>query len=149
AIVLKNALEDFNIDMNRIFFDGTAEAGEDAMRLASSFSDILAGVVGRSVAPKDVTAVNFRNLPVFLAHAADDPKAGADAIKKFVDELQALKYDVTDEKVGGRAHDACAEATPKILAWMESKRRTVSVPEIQWSVPDRKFGRAYWLQIAR
>ncbi|MBI1849235.1 MAG: hypothetical protein HYR85_02715 [Planctomycetes bacterium] len=150
AIVLKTALDDFNIDMNRIFVDGTGESGEDALRLAGSFSDILAGVVVRSgIAQKDVSAVNFRNLPVLFVHAADDPKMQSDSLKKFVDQLQALKYDVSDEKVSGRAHDSCVEANPKILAWFEGKRRTVSVPEIQWSVSDRKFGRAYWLQITR
>jgi hypothetical protein len=149
AIVLKNALEDFNVDMNRIFFDGTAESGEDSLRLAASFSDILAGVICRSATPKDVTAVNFRNLPVFLAHGDGDPKANAETIKKFVEQLQSLKYDVTDQKVAGHDHGPCAEATPQILAWMDTKHRTVSVPEIQWSVPERKFGRAYWLQINR
>ncbi len=149
AIVLRRALDDFNIDTDRIFVDGLAESGEDVLRLAGFYADLFAGVIVRSVNAVDVSPVNFRNLPVWIAYAPDDTKVKGDALEKLVEQMRALKIDVSVEKVAGREHGACVEASPKLLAWLENKRRQVMTPEIQWSVPDPMADRAYWLQIAK
>src|SRR5262249_46769003 len=116
-------------------------------KLADSFSDLFAGVVARSSNPNVPSAVNFANLPVMLVHAADDAKLKGDAISKLASDVQAVDGSVTDEKVAGREHAACLEATPKILAWLGSKRRELRPKRIEWSTTNTTFGRAYWLEI--
>ncbi|MBI1853551.1 MAG: hypothetical protein HYR85_24710 [Planctomycetes bacterium] len=146
---LRTALDDFNVDPNRVFLDGTAEGGEDALKLGSSYADFFAGVIARSATPKSVTAANFKNLPLFVVYAADDPKMKGDALGKFLGELDALHTSAAVEKTSGRDHGACVDATPKILAWLADKTRSLEPAEIRWSTSEPKYGRAYWLTITK
>jgi hypothetical protein len=147
GLVLRSALDGFEIDTDRIFIDGTAEGGEDALRIAGAFADLFAGVVVRSSVPQVAAPVNFKNLPLLLVHAADDAKMKGDAVAKLTKDVQAVEGDVSVEKVVGREHGACLEATPKILAWMSSKRRVLRPTQIEWQTTSTTFGRAYWLQL--
>lgn len=148
ALTLKDLIETYNIDPNRIYLDGYDDGGEAVFRVGSSFLDLFAGLIVRSAAPPgDVYLANLKLVPVYnVVGTKDKAAAAATTAEAQAKKLGLSSYTlVSPEGSGAKGH--FDTENDKILAWLADKRRPLYPSEIEIFASDRRYGRAYWLQI--
>ncbi len=150
ALTLKDVIETYNVDPNRIYLDGYGDGGEAAFRVASAFLDLFAGVVVRSAAPPgDVYLANLRHVPVYNVIGTQDDAKIVTAATNAEAQAKKLNLDgytlVKAEGQGSKNH--FESENDKVFEWLAGKSRPLFPREVEIFTNDRRYGRAYWLQI--
>ena len=129
---LKEVMNNFAIDFDRIFLIGKGRGASAAVSIAEMFPDRFAGVVGRGGGPGEVMPNNFKNLPTFFV--------GADATAtEFETQIQELGYENCSLNPTGKEED--------IWNWLSEMKRATNPAEVTL-VPGTPFPkRAYWVEV--
>jgi poly(3-hydroxybutyrate) depolymerase len=148
ALTLKDVLETYNIDLNRIYIDGYDAGGEAAFRIGSSFLDLFAGVVARSAAPPgDVYLANLKHVPVYNVVGTKDKAAAAATNAAAQAKSLGLEQYLLSSPEGSGARGHFESENDKIYEWLKDKVRPLYPKEIEIFANERRYGRAHWLQI--
>jgi pimeloyl-ACP methyl ester carboxylesterase len=153
---LRQALELYPIDPDRVFLDGVSMGGNGSFQFATYFPDLFAGVAPRAGGPEFIqkdekTLVprlveNLVALPVYWIVGVRDRDIPIEWVRTAKDRMEKLKVDLTYREMDG-GHEWFPEENPKVLAWMRDRKRAVAPKRIHWVTHERLFARAYWVEI--
>ncbi|MCB9916536.1 MAG: hypothetical protein H6828_15530 [Planctomycetes bacterium] len=123
----------YAIDNDRVFLVGEGAGGVDAaMRIANSFPDRFAGIVGIAGDAPELAVDNFANLPVLLA-------GGGAKATAFDEAAKAAEYQTVQLSPGAKEED--------IWGWMQAHPRR-DFPERVVLLAGTPFpNKAYWLEM--
>ncbi len=136
----RTLLEQLPFDRTRVVLDGWADAGTDALRLATT-TPFFSGLLLRSspVESSELIYSNLATVPVmYLKGTGDeapdsvDVLTGADGVDAEVVEL------------GTSALSPDAEALGSVATWLEGCRRDPSPTEFEYKLGDVRFGSINW-----
>ena len=130
-------------DRARVVLDGWQDAGEDAVRLASLFQSVFAGVINRSGEPggDDVLWANFGNVPIlYVDGQADGRGADTDALGK----REGVEVTVLTDL--GSALDLSEETAGKVAEWVTARTRPLAPTQVFKLIADAAFQNAAWLK---
>jgi len=150
GLCFKEVSRHYFVDMDRIYLDGFADGGFGAVKLASRFPDVFAGVVARSAGFGDAQAEgNLQYVPVFLAVGTEDETLELGKIRKKAADLEQKKHPVTLKEMSGAASEAFPSLNGEIRDWLADKRRALFPESVQLHAESPMYGRAYWLAVKR
>ncbi|NQT19041.1 MAG: hypothetical protein HQ592_05000, partial [Planctomycetes bacterium] len=141
--------ENFNIDTNRLFIDGTSSGAQGAWIYALSTPGIFAGLVSRSGAVDPLTTLllpNARNMPVYIIHGLKDKIVPSDNIKKVRRALIRLGCEVEFRLDTKSGHNTFTGETPKIMQWMARHTRAPYPSDVRFTLRTLQHPRSCWLQ---
>lgn len=148
-------LNDFNIDRNRVFVDGGAEA----WRLAAGFAHLFAGLIVRGEAPPEqidsggvagdqpFPFANLKNTDLLYVRSAgkSDPLQFFE-LQMWFEENTRRFTTVTLSDPAASAEDGERALDPAIAAFVARTRRNPYPRFIDWTVLERHVSRAYWVR---
>jgi len=130
--IFKNVGSRYAIDFSRVFLAGRGIGVDASMRIANSFPDRFAGIIGRTGDAAEMAPDNLSNLPCFFAGAGKRASEFIDAAKEKGFVEHKLQADATEADV---------------WSWIEETTRR-SNPEEITLVPGTPFpNKAYWLEV--
>ena len=130
-------------DRARVILDGWQDAGEDAVRLASLFQSVFAGVINRSGEPggDDVLWANFGNVPILYVDGQADGR-GADIAP--LQKREGVEVTVVADLASSL--DLSDEAAAKVAEWVTARQRPLAPTTVFKLVADAAFQNAAWLK---
>ena len=133
-----------------MFLDGFADSGNAALKLASSFEDLFAGVVSRSGGLDGVPVeTNMSYVGAFCAVGTDDQALKLDDLRKQVDGLAQKKIPITLKEMAGAGQSTFTELNGEIAAWLAERKRQLFPQTVSISTEHPMFGRAFWVAVLR
>lgn len=154
ALVLdavRNAMQRFSIDSEKIFISGHSDGGDAAWDIALSHPDLWAGFLAIGA-----TASNYINhyhsnangtLAMYFVHGGfDHPRMTANKMD-WNRYLKAQNCDVMIVSYQGRGHEHFQEEVIRMYDWMNLHRRVVAPDELDIRMMrpwDRYF---YWIEV--
>jgi len=145
----RDVRENFNIDTNRVYVDGTSMGAGGAWMFALHMPDMFAGLVSRSGGVRlllQVMLPNAVNLPVYIVHGLRDRVIPVDSVKKARDQILRYGGDVTFRLDAKAGHSSFSNETPRILEWMAGRIRNPYPRRVVFNLLDLSVPRCYWLQ---
>ena len=135
----------YNIDRGRRFLDAGKGACGFAVRLATHFPDLFAGVILRSPVALDDLRLGSLGGVNFLLLSTADTSAACDAFKARLDKVEGATCTILP------AADAYpfAAAAPEIEKWMTGCKRVVNRKKVVIEPNDDRFNKAYWVSILK
>lgn len=135
----------YNVDRSRRFLDAGKGACGFAVRLASHFPDLFAGVILRSPTALDDLRLGSLGGVNFLLLSSSDTSAACDSLKARLDKVEGATCTILPTT------DAYpfAAAAPEIEKWMAGCKRVVNRKKIVIEPNDDRFNKAYWVSILK
>ncbi len=131
--VFRDVLERYAIDVDRVHLVGEGTGGVDAaMRIANSFPDRFATVIGISGDAAEISPDNFANLPVFFAGGGSKATAFA---------KQAEEAGQAEVRISPEAKEA------DLWGWIQENRRHSNPEEVVLKAGSPFPNKAYWIEI--
>lgn len=156
---LREALDDLNIDPDRVYLDGMSMGAGGAFRLAEHVPDRWAAIGPRCNVPdlrqkKDKTYVtmlaeNYRMVPTYWVVGAKDEKIPIEMARAAKTDLEAAKGELVYKEVADGGHDWGLEKDEVILDWYEKHARVPYPEELVWKSYEKVFARAWWVEVVK
>ncbi|MFT5051469.1 MAG: hypothetical protein ACI8QZ_002887 [Chlamydiales bacterium] len=129
---LKAVKERYAIDPNRVYISGRGAGTGAALKIASYFPHLFAGMIGRAGDASEVAFENMGNLPTYFTGAGSRATA-------YLEQVKGAGYDNCTIEMEGKELD--------IWAWIQEHPRIAS-PDKVILVPGAPFPvRGYWLSV--
>ena len=153
--LIKEVLNDFNVDTDRIYLAGFSNGGTGALDYAESWPQRFAGVVslmGAAQCNEEVAAglKNLQILPMLLVHGDQDPRIPSSCSRDTVESLGRLNLKTAPvlRILEKREHDVTLNTDDELtLTFLENKSRTAYPTKFTASWRDLSFPRRYWIEV--
>jgi predicted esterase len=156
---LREALDELNIDPDRVYLDGMSMGAGGAFRLAEHYPDRWAAIGPRCNVPDirqkqdksyvTMLAANFRMVPAYWVVGAKDEKIPIEMARAAKSDLEAAKGELVYKEVADGGHDWNLERDEVVLDWYEKHTRVAYPEEIVWKSYEKIFARAFWVEVVK
>lgn len=156
---LREAIDELNIDPDRIFIDGMSMGAGGAFRLAEHHPDRWAAIGPRCNVPdlrqrKDksfvtMLAENFHNVPVYWVVGGKDEKISIEMVHAARTDIEAAKGELVYREFPDGGHDWSLEKDETVLEWYDKHVRPPYPEEIVWKSYEKIFARAWWVEVTK
>ena len=154
-VVLRDVLERYNVDRDRIYLTGFSNGGTGSLYFATLWPHRFAAVVslmGAGQCNEKVKAAlpNLRNLPLLFVHGENDPVITPDCSTTTHTALTELNPATKPELkiLPSRAHDITLDSDDGLaLAFFKDKVRNPFPRTVDLIETDALAARAYWVEI--
>lgn len=153
---LRDVLEKYPIDPDRVFLDGVSMGGNGSFQFATVYPDLFAGVAPRAGGPeftkKDEKTVvprlleNLKTVPLYWIVGAKDQDVPIEWVRTAKARLEELKIDFTYREMDG-GHEWFPGENLKVLEWLRDRKRDPYPKSVHWITHERIFPRAHWVEI--
>jgi predicted peptidase len=125
--VIDFLMEDYNIDLDRLYLTGFSMGGSATWRLLSQKPDKIAAAVPIAGHGYPSTAPLMTEVPIWAFHAADDGADSPYATGEMIDAVRAAGGDPLYTRYESGGHLICGKvfSTPELYDWMFAQ----SIPE--------------------
>ncbi|HZE97904.1 MAG TPA: hypothetical protein VE981_12825 [Planctomycetota bacterium] len=156
---LREAMDELNIDVDRVYLDGMSMGAGGAFRLAEHFPDRWAAIGPRCNVPdirqkKDksyvtMLAENYRMVPTYWVVGAKDDKIPVEMARAAKSELEAAKGELVYKEFPEGGHDWGLEKDDVVLDWYGKHARVPYPEELVWKSYEKIFARAWWVEVTK
>lgn len=143
---LRDALQKFAIDSDRVFLSGHSLGGDAAWDIALAHPDLWAGVMPVAAnCEKFVTLYtdNARYVPLLFVVGEKDGKRSPDNLTQWDKYMQRAGYDVMVAEYLGRGHEHFYDEIQRFFEWMKLHRRNFFPKEFK-VVTVRPWDNFFW-----
>jgi pimeloyl-ACP methyl ester carboxylesterase len=152
---LRDTLNEFNVDRDRVYIAGFSNGGTGALYMAELWPDRFAAAVslmGAGQCNEDVQKAlpNLANLPMLFVHGEKDARIPASCSKDTYDSLSGLHPRVAPQlrSLPDREHELTLESDDGLtLAFLKDKIREPFPKRISLRLADLSFPRQYWVEV--
>ena len=154
--LVREVLDLFNVDTNRVFLTGSSNGGTGAFLYATLWGHRLAAAAplmgaGLGLFDRDPPAVeNITWLPMLFLHGSEDAVIPARATRETVAAIRQAGADapVQEEILRGHGHDLfLASDDGRTLAFFEGRARDPFPRTVTWRTRSLDYARAFWLEV--
>jgi hypothetical protein len=154
---LKKMLDEYPVDYDRVYIEGTGEGGEFAMHFALLKPQVWAAVAVRSALPRQPMLLkNGGSLPLALHYRKGSPTE-TNQVRQIVEHqkttlglpIEMKEHPASDKPVKAFASDPILEATPEIATFLASKRRNVVPKRLEFVTYEPLFRECYWARLVK
>jgi dienelactone hydrolase len=156
---LREAMEELNIDPNRLYLDGMSMGGGGTFRLAEHHPDRWAAIAPRCNLPdirqkKDksfitMLAENYRGVPLWWVVGAKDLKISIELARAAKPEIEAAKGEFVYREYPEGDHVWNIQNDDEVLEWYEKHARNPYPEEIVYKSYEKIFPGAWWLEATK
>jgi pimeloyl-ACP methyl ester carboxylesterase len=155
AALLKEVLQNLNVDTNRVYIAGFSNGGTGALYYATLWPQRFAAVVslmgaGTCMAEVAAGVANLASLPVLFVHGDKDPIIPSSCSHDTHQELGKLSPSVAPELqiLKHREHDITLQDDDGLtLPFLADKVRNPFPPKIAQRLVDVTYPRRYWVEV--
>lgn len=140
------AMNNFDIDEDRVYLTGTSAGATGAMHVAAQRPDIFAGVVPLVAFGNDLPLENFCNLPIRCEHGINDWTSAIGNVRVQFQKLRKAGYDAVLNEHPTAGH-GIRVPPPKTMNWLFRQKRNRSPQRLVYSCEHPRDGRAWWVRI--
>jgi pimeloyl-ACP methyl ester carboxylesterase len=152
---LRDTLNEFNVDRDRVYIAGFSNGGTGALYMAELWPDRFAAAVslmGAGQCNEDVQKAlpNLANLPMLFVHGEKDARIPASCSKDTYDSLSGLHPRVAPQLrlLPDREHELTLQSDDGLtLAFLKDKIREPFPKRISLRLADLSFPRQYWVEV--
>jgi phospholipase/carboxylesterase len=153
--VIKEVLQQFNVDTDRIYIAGFSNGGTGALDYAELWPQRFAAVVslmGAGQCNEDIAVGlrNLQNLPMLFVHGDHDERIPASCSRDTVESLNraAMRHAPVLRILEKREHDVTLNTDDELtLPFFENKSRTAYPTKFTARWQDLSFPRRYWVEL--
>jgi dienelactone hydrolase len=156
---LREAMDELNIDPDRIYLDGMSMGAGGTFRLAEHHPDRWTAIAPRCNVPdirqkKDksfitMLAENYRAVPLYWVVGAKDQKISIELARAAKLEIEAAKGELVYHEYPEGGHDWSLEKDDDVLEWYLKHTRTPYPEDIVYKSFEKIFGRAWWIEVTK
>ena len=152
---LRDTLNEFNVDRDRVYIAGFSNGGTGALYMAELWPERFAAVVslmGAGQCNQDVqkSLPNLANLPLLFVHGEKDARIPASCSKDTSDALSGLHPRVAPQLrlLPDKEHELTLQSDNGLtLAFLKDKVREPFPKRISLRLTDLSFPRQYWIEV--
>jgi pimeloyl-ACP methyl ester carboxylesterase len=152
---LRDTLNEFNVDRDRVYLAGFSNGGTGALYMASLWPQRFAAVVslmgaGRCNEEVQKGLPNLLNLPMLFVHGEKDPLISSSCSKETSDSIAGMHPRVAPQLrlFPGREHDITLDSDDGLsLAFLKDKVRDAFPSRVSLRLPDLAYPRQYWVEV--
>lgn len=152
---LRDTLNEFNVDRDRVYLAGFSNGGTGALYMAALWPQRFAAVVSLMGAGQCNEEVqkglpDLLNLPMLFGHGENDPLISSSCSKDTSDSVAAMHPRVAPQLrlFPGREHDITLDSDDGLsLAFLKDKVRDAFPKHISFRLPDLAYPRQYWVEV--
>jgi pimeloyl-ACP methyl ester carboxylesterase len=152
---LRDTMNEFNVDRNRVYIAGFSNGGTGALYMAELWPQRFAAVVslmGAGQCNEDVqkSLPNLTNIPLLFVHGEKDARIPASCSKDTADALSALHPRVPPQLrlLPDKEHELTLQSDDGLtLAFLKDKIREPFPKRISFRLADLSFPRQYWVEV--
>jgi dienelactone hydrolase len=152
---LRDTLNEYNVDRDRVYLAGFSNGGTGALYMAALWPQRFAAVVSLMGAGQCNEEVqkglpNLLNLPMLFVHGEKDPLISSSCSKDTSDSVAAMHPRVAPQLrlFPGREHDITLDSDDGLsLAFLKDKVRDAFPSRVSLRVPDLAYPRQYWVEV--
>lgn len=125
--LLDNIVDEYRVDVGRIYLTGLSRGGSAAWDLAVNYPDTFAAMaVVCGMAPDPYAHWINKGMPIWVFHGAEDPVIPVEESDRMVDKLKRLGYDVKYTRYEDVGHDAWipAYSTDALYTWFTQYKKS-------------------------
>jgi pimeloyl-ACP methyl ester carboxylesterase len=153
--VLKQVLDRYNVDRDRIYLTGFSNGGTGSLYFAALWPQRFAAVVSLMGAGQCMDQVkqgltNLENLPLLFVHGEKDPRISPECSTTTHSALSEMHPTFKPELkiLPGREHDVTLTSDDGLtLAFFKNKVRSAFPKNVEFSFTDAQAPRSYWIEI--
>ena len=114
-----------SVDTDRIYISGLSMGGFGTFDLISRHPDWFAGAVAICGGGDPANVDNYKDLPLWIFHGAQDPVVSVDLSRVVANKLKAKKgkYKYTEYEEGGHDIWNTVYDNPEVLSWLFAKKK--------------------------
>ncbi len=157
---LRDALARYNIDPDRVWLDGFSMGANAVWQIGSLYADRFAALAPRGGCPHfmkikgeggamEVRPFYVRNtkaLPVTWTVGSQDKGLPLETVRAIRGIVGAWSHELDYREVEA-GHEWFDDETPRIMGWLQKKRRVADPLEVRWSAWEMAFTRGYWIEV--
>lgn len=152
---LRDTLNEFNVDPDRVYLTGFSNGGTGALYMAALWPQRFAAVVSLMGAGQCNEEVrkglpNLANLPLLFVHGEKDARIPASCSKDTYDTIAGLHPRVAPQLrlLPDREHELTLQSDDGLtVAFLKDKVREAFPKRVSLRVPDLSFPRQYWVEV--
>ncbi len=137
-----------NVDLDRVFLQGSSQGGHAAWDIGGAHADRFAGVIpiiGASLAPRKLA--NLTHTGLYCVDGSED--GGSPVLnRKAIQVLARLRADARYVEFPGRAHESFSEEYESLFRWMRDRRSPPAPTEARLHVHCRGNAGRGFIEIA-
>jgi dienelactone hydrolase len=152
---LRDTLNEFNVDRDRIYVAGFSNGGTGALYMAALWPQRFAAVVSLMGAGECNEEVQKRlpdllNLPLLFVHGEKDERVPSSCSQGTSDSLVGMHPRIAPQLrlFPGREHDIVLQSDDGLsLTFLKDKVRDAFPKRVSARLPDLAYARQYWLEV--
>lgn len=152
---LRDTLNEFNVDRDRVYLAGFSNGGTGALYMAAFWPQRFAAVVSLMGAGQCNEEVqkglpNLLNLPILFVHGEKDPLISSSCSKATSDSIAEMHPRVAPQLrlLPSREHDITLDSDDGLsLAFLKDEVRDAFPKHISFLLPDLANPRQYWVEV--
>ncbi len=152
---LRDVLNDFNVDRDRVYIAGFSNGGTGALYMAERWPDRFAAVVSLMGAGQCMPEVqkglgNLTNLPILFVHGEKDELISPTCSQATYDTLSGLHPRVPPQLklLPDRGHELTLQSDDGLaLAFFKDKTREAFPKRVSFHLDDLSYPRQYWIEV--
>jgi pimeloyl-ACP methyl ester carboxylesterase len=152
---LRDTLNEFNVDRDRVYLAGFSNGGTGALYMAALWPQRFAAVVslmgaGQCNAEVQKGLSNLLNLPLLFVHGEKDPLISSSCSKDTSDSIAGMHPRVAPQLrlLPGREHDLTLDSDDGLsLAFLKDKVRDAFPNRVSLRLSDLAYPRQYWVDV--
>ena len=152
---LRDTLNEFNVDRDRVYIAGFSNGGTGALYMAELWPQRFAAAVslmGAGQCNEDIqkSLPNLTNLPLLFVHGEKDARIPASCSKDTADALSGLHPRVAPQLrlLPDKEHELTLQSDDGLtLAFLKDKIREPFPKRISLRLTDLSFPRQYWVEV--
>lgn len=148
--LLRDVVENFNIDRNRVYVHGFSNGGNGAWHYGQSFPWLFGAACPRGGGNPDPGRLeNLLHVGVYVVHGENDPVIRSDGDRSCAKKLEELGYDAVYVEIPGGGHEPFHQETPKVVEYFRKHERDPWPKTITYQNRDGKPARVYWVDVTK